>query len=417
MGVFTVGRQVALEIDMPGWWLANASVDMDFRRGLYYDSSTANPRAATDFLSCVRASTGYAKTAEGTLTQFASNILRVTSNGLLIEDARTNNKLQSQDFTSGAEWNVINNITTTANTTTAPDGTTTADSVVPTATNGDHSVGGSAGTATAASWTASCYLNPNGYNFGYLAIQNGATDSIWVFDLVAGTSTRTDFGSAPTGVTTAFETLANGWVRPAVTLTAAAAGISIRVGVMNASTYANFAGNTTSGIYAWGAQVEAGAFPSSYIPTSGATATRAAENITTSGSLQTVINAATASLVAQVDNGSVANIAANIVDSNGTNLLGFDASNHGLASMIGTLATGNTANRTTQDKLGLAWNASGRSLVLNGGTVATDASAQTPSATQHIGSSGTANFAFAYIERLSSWTTKLADATLQGFTV
>ena len=37
MGVFTVGRQVALEIDMPGWWLANASVDMDFRRGLYYD--------------------------------------------------------------------------------------------------------------------------------------------------------------------------------------------------------------------------------------------------------------------------------------------------------------------------------------------------------------------------------------------
>ncbi len=85
--------------------------------------------------------------------------------------------------------------------------------------------------------------------------------------------------------------------------------------------------------------------------------------------------------------------------------------------MIGTLATGNTANRTTQDKLGLAWNASGRSLVLNGGTVVTDASAQTPSATQHIGSSGTANFAYAYVERLSAWTTKLADATLQGFTV
>ena len=37
MGVFTTGRQVALEIDMPGWWLANSSVDMDFRRGLYYD--------------------------------------------------------------------------------------------------------------------------------------------------------------------------------------------------------------------------------------------------------------------------------------------------------------------------------------------------------------------------------------------
>ncbi len=121
--------------------------------------------------------------------------------------------------------------------------------------------------------------------------------------------------------------------------------------------------------------------------------------------------------MAQTDNGSVASVAANIVDSNGTNLLGFDASNHALASMIGTLTTANTANRTTQDKLGLAWNASGRSLVLNGGTVANDASAQTPSATQHIGSTGTANFAYAYVERLTSWTTKLADATLQGFTV
>ena len=158
------------------------------------------------------------------------------------------------------------------------------------------------------------------------------------------------------------------------------------------------------------------AFVSSYIPTTTAAATRAADNITTSGSLQTVINAATASLVAQTDNGAVSSVAANIVDSNGTNLLGFDASNHALASITATLATGNTANRTTQDKFGLAWSGAGRSLVLNNGTVATDATAQTPSATQHIGSSGSANFAYAYVERLTAWTTKLADATLQALT-
>jgi hypothetical protein len=83
------------------------------------------------------------------------------------------------------------------------------------------------------------------------------------------------------------------------------------------------------------------------------------------------------------------------------------------------MATINTANRSlTDDKLGLAWDGAGRALVLNGGTVVTDASAQNPSATQNLGSaSATSNFIYAYVERLTLWNSRLANGTLQGFTI
>ena len=45
---------------------------------------------AYTYLSCSRASIGYAKTQAGTLTQFGNNQLRITDLGLLVEDARTN---------------------------------------------------------------------------------------------------------------------------------------------------------------------------------------------------------------------------------------------------------------------------------------------------------------------------------------
>ncbi len=426
MGVFTVGRQVALEIDMPGWWLANASVDMDFRRGLYYDSSTANPRAATDFLSCVRASVGYAKTAAGTLTSFATNTLRITDLGLLCEDARTNLLLRSQEFDDTA-WAKTNagTVTATANATAAPDGTTTADLLTCDGSDSNRMQGNSASgnifTATSGvAYALSIYAKANsGSTWCELFLGDFATSNARVWFNLTGSGVVGSNAVVGDGVldSSSIESLANGWYR----LT-----INTHMSVTHANSTLAFypcaSGDglttTTNGhsMYVWGAQAEAGAFASSYVPTTTVTVTRAADNITISSTLQTVINAATGSLVAQTDNGGGAGFAANVVDSNGTNLLGFDASNHALASITATLATGNTANRTTQDKLGLAWTSAARSLVLNGGTVATDASSQTPSATQHVGSSGSANFVNAYVERLSAWTTKLADATLQGFT-
>jgi hypothetical protein len=69
----------------------------------------------------------------------------------------------------------------------------------------------------------------------------------------------------------------NGWYR--CTITGTGTGSTAWPWVYP-NQQATYAGDGTSGIYIWGAQFEVGSPPSSYIPTSGSTATRAAETLT-----------------------------------------------------------------------------------------------------------------------------------------
>jgi hypothetical protein len=430
MGVFVTGRQVMLEIPMPGWWLSGASVDLDFNSGRYYDSSTPNPRAATDFLSCTRASTGYAKTSTGTLISFASNALRLTDLGLLVEDARTNIAQHSDDITD-AYWNK-GNVTATADQAVAPDGTTSMDKLDDgtvasdrhyTERNDATIIGG-----TAYTWSA--FVKDNGRRYVSLVMGTVVPSNMAVVvDLQTGTITQSGIVTAGGGMTFSgaqIEPFANGVYRISISGIIGSSNTTVfyNIALSNTGTPSSFSfgcptyTGTNQSVFVWGMQLEAGAFPSSYIPTTGTSATRAADNITISGAAQTIIAAATGSIVAQVGTQAGTSFAANIVDSNGTNVLGFNASNNALASLVATLATANTGNRNAgDDKIGLAWSGAGRSIVLNGGTVATDASAQTPSSTQKLGSANaTSNFIYAYVERLTLFNSKLADATLQGFT-
>jgi hypothetical protein len=404
---------------VPDWWLASAAVDFKFTTGQYYNG--ADGADVTTLLSISRASVAYAQTVAGALTSFATNTLRITDKGLLVEGSRENVNQRSQAL---ADNNQLNG-TATNNQTAAPDGTTTAAKYADDTSNGRHLFGYNslAGGDLANGTTAvlSCYVKNGTRRYCGMDFHNGTTNASIVFDMQTGTITTTSgtlYGSS------SVETLANGWYRIAMVFTADAntgqntelwAADQATPTINNNGAY-DYIGNA-SDFYAWGLQCEVGAFASSYIPTPGASSViRAADAITITGAAQTAIAAATGSIVAQTDKGGAAGFAANIVDSNGTNLLGFNSSNNAIASITSTLTTGNTANRTTEDKMGLAWNAGGRSLVLNNGTVATDAVAQTPNSTQHLGSSGSVNFAYAYVERLTIWTSKLADATLQGFT-
>jgi hypothetical protein len=113
---------------------------------------------------------------------------------------------------------------------------------------------------------------------------------IALFDLSAGSVVVVAGGGTPSPTAT-ITPVKNGWYRCSVLFNqGTASNRTFRIFVVeDAETTANGSiasrtGDGTSGIYIWGAQLEAGSKATSYIPTTGATATRAADVASIAGS-------------------------------------------------------------------------------------------------------------------------------------
>lgn len=206
--------------------------------------------------------------------------------GLLVEEQRTNLTLRSEEF-DNASWSKVQLNTTGTpawvNQTASPDGLTTADKLIPTAVSAQHYVA-QAATVTAAAHTLTAYAKAAEYGFCVLSFYGATTtvtDKFAVFDLATGAAT-----DVAAGVTASAVNAGNGWYRLTITFTMlAAASVTQYIFASNASTYAGatFTGDGISGIFIWGAQLEAGAFATSYIPTVASTVTRSADVATITG--------------------------------------------------------------------------------------------------------------------------------------
>ncbi len=200
----------------------------------------------------------------------ASSATYIDSAGTL-RSAVTNLLLRSEEF-DNASWTKTRS-SITADSEIAPNGTLTADKVVEdTTASATHLVSLGSGIIAGNTYTYSVYAKSAGRN--WIVLSPGGTWGFAWFNISSGTiGTVTSGGSSATA---AIQSVGNGWYRCSVTSTAVDnRGFQILMATGN--DVVTYTGNGTSGVFIWGAQLEVGAFATSYIPTTTAAATRAAD--------------------------------------------------------------------------------------------------------------------------------------------
>jgi hypothetical protein len=374
-------------------------------------------------LTVTRASSGYAETSDGRLVSFGSGVLRRTDKGVLVEDARTNLLLRSQEF-NAASWPQVA-ASVTANASTAPDGTTTADEIVSPGSNGSY-IRQNVTVSTATAYTFSVFLKASVNAWALVELWNlGVTKwSGQYINLATGALGSTTSGGGGLGASVSVQTLADGWFRLVISVTSDNGRLTPAIYIASANS--NLTVLNLASIYIWGAQLELGSFPSSYVFTEGSTAMRAADEVTANLTGAVYPLSLYAEFVRNGDTGAAegvfqidasaraqrANI--NVSSSDTLSVTARGGTNDGDATVTGAISVGaitKGASRIAVDNVQAA----------RAGALATaDTTASVPTAapdTVRFGDfESAATYGFFYIRRAAIFPTALTDAQLQGIT-
>jgi hypothetical protein len=187
----------------------------------------------------------------------ASNGTRVNSAGL-VEDTPWNLVEQSETF-DNAYWQKAN-VTVSANATTAPNGTATADKIISSAVNDEHLIYYFESTYVNQVVTLSAYVKKADYRYAIIRSYTNGNYQISVFDLDNGVVEGQVLGAST------IESVGNGWYRISTTFTTPAGTFGVQYGFSATPTY-SYLGNGTSGNFLWGAQLNQGSTAKPYFPT------------------------------------------------------------------------------------------------------------------------------------------------------
>lgn len=353
--------------------------------------------------------------------RFDYNPNTLAAKGLLIEEARTNLVTYSQDF-SNAAWTKSGTITSAG---TNPAGVT-GQLFTPNAGSSQKLIHQTVTVTTATSYAVSYFVQPNGYSKVALR-ESAATGAYAAFNLT-GSGSVLDSGSGGTG---SIVKLANGWYR--ITMVSTSSGTSFRPDLWvldptytTGSVIGSWTADGTSGVYVFGAQLEAGASSTSYIPITSASVTRAAETVTFTGPALTAFQGAAFSAVLEL-NGSqgVINGTTSILTTNASQYPIYVSTNtagstyNGSVALQTTIGGSGTFTGTIPMRIVIAGDAGGRSFVANNGTLTTDANKMFPTAVTnaYLGSLAGSYQFNGWFGKVALYNARLPDVTLKSKSV
>ena len=171
--------------------------------------------------------------------------------------ARYNLLTYSEQFNNIAWLNANSGLVITANDTTAPDGTVTADKLQPNTDSRIYQNITSAGTNT-----ISVYAKPNGLSWINIRMRDsGGTDRWAWFNISNGT-----LGTVDTGLTASITAANNGFYRCVASLSSVStSSVPYMIGVVNANNAVSYApGSDMGSVWVWGADLRTGSSAGTY---------------------------------------------------------------------------------------------------------------------------------------------------------
>lgn len=316
----------------------------------------------------------------------------LAAQGLLIEEQRTNSVLYSEQFDNAA-WTKAA-ATVTANAAISPSGTMSGDALV--ATGGTFARAQQSIVLGVGTHTLSVYAKAGNIDFMSGTLETTGQILRIFANLSTGAITQTTEAGTIAATSTSVST-GDGWRRTTwIVSVPTAATYTLFFAVSNA--YGSFTATAGNTIYLWGAQLEAGAFGTSYIPTAAAQTTRAADIASITGANfsswynqpeGTLVVAWTqyavpviSTRVITVDSGTASNSLQ--VQSSSTNRVGLlDVASANVFTYASTAVTANV-----RSKMAIATKSDGSTVALDNVVLGTSTATYTPAAmtTMRIGS-------------------------------